>query len=84
MIVHVLVEGRSEQSLIERWAPRAFPRHDIVPHAHQGKGTIPKDPSKPPHPQRRGLLDLLPATLRAFGGRAHANEAVLVLVDADD
>ena len=81
MKVHVLVEGLSEKALIDRWAPRAFRGHSFEAHPHQGKGTLPDDPAGPPVPRRRGLLDLLPATLRAFA--AAGESAILVLVDAD-
>ena len=84
MKIHVLVEGKSEQILNDRWGQRAFPKHEVVSHAHQGKGRIPTDPMGPPESKRRGLLDLLPATLRAYGAASHSNAAVLVLVDADD
>ena len=82
MRIHFLVEGKSEQVLIEKWAPRALPGHDIVAHAHQGKGELPRDPKKPPDQRKRGLLDLLPATLQAYAEEDDC--AVLVLVDADD
>ncbi len=81
MNIHVLVEGPSETAFVTRWARRAFPTLSVRVHAHQGKGEIPADPSRLPDPRRRGLLDQLPAKLRAFG--ASANNAVLVLVDAD-
>ncbi|MCU0863425.1 MAG: DUF4276 family protein [Planctomycetes bacterium] len=81
MRIHVLVEGKSEEILISKWGPRALPNHQVVPHAHQGKGDIPANPASKPDPRKRGLLDLLPATLRAY---AKADDvAVLVLVDAD-
>lgn len=84
MRVHVLVEGKSESELIERWAPRAFKGHTFIAHPHQGKGTLPKNPTHKPDPRRHGLLDLLPATLRAYGSSPNAaGDAVLVLVDAD-
>ena len=85
MKIHVLVEGKSEKELIERWGCRAFPQHTLVAHPHQGKGDLPKGPRGKPNPKRRGLLDLLPVTLRAFGeSAARDDEGVLVLVDTDD
>jgi hypothetical protein len=84
MKVHVLVEGTSEKEFIDRWAPRAFKDHQFITHPHQGKGTLPRDPSAAPNPKHRGLLDLLPATLRAYAASPEmANDGVLVLVDAD-
>jgi hypothetical protein len=82
--VHVLVEGRSEQIFLERWAPRAFRHHEFVVHPHQGKGSLPRAPDAQPSPRARGLLDLLPATLRAYAASLDpTREAVLVLIDAD-
>jgi Domain of unknown function (DUF4276) len=81
--VFVLVEGTSEQALLERWAPRAFPGHQFLLRPHQGKGTLPRS-SRKPDPRQRGLLDQLPATLGAYAASCGEDEAVLVLVDADD
>ncbi|MEO8844309.1 MAG: DUF4276 family protein [Kofleriaceae bacterium] len=85
MKVHVLVEGSSERAFIDRWAPRAFPGHQFVVHPHQGKGTLPRDLAATPDPRHRGLLDLLPATLRAYSATtAMVADGVLVIVDLDD
>jgi len=81
MKVYVLVEGPSEKALLDRWAPRAFPGHQFLLRPHQGKGSLSRGR---PDPQRRGLLDLLPATLRGIASTNAPDEAVLVLVDADD
>lgn len=84
MIVHVLVEGRSESAFIDAWAGRAFPGHEFRPHPHEGKGSLPRKNARP-DPRRKGLLDLLPATLRAYGETRTASDyAVVVLVDADE
>jgi hypothetical protein len=85
MKVHVLVEGASELVFIDRWAPRAFPGHEFVVRPHQGKGTLPRNLAARPNPRHRGLLDLLPATLRAYSATAAmAADGVLVIVDLDD
>lgn len=85
MKIHVLVEGPSEVAFFDRWLPRAFAGHQFVTHKHQGKGSLPKDPDKPPARHLRGLLDLLPATLRGYADALATNdEAVIVVVDADD
>lgn len=81
MRIRVLVEGKSEQLLIEQWCIRAFPKHEVIVHPHQGKGEIPNLTKKPDY-RRRGLLDQLPATLRALAKEQET--AVLVLVDSDD
>lgn len=83
MIVHVLVEGPSERALIESWAPRAFPGHTFRAHPHEGKGSLPRRGKK--NPTGTGVLDLLPATLEAYAAtRATEDDAIVVLVDADD
>lgn len=85
MRIHVLVEGPSERVFVEQWAPRAFRGHEFVVRPHQGKGTLPQNLDAKPDPKHRGLLDLLPATLRAYAATpALAADGVLVLVDADD
>ena len=85
MRVRVLVEGPSEKEFFDRWLPRAFAGHDFVCHPHQGKGSIPVKPDRPPEPRRFGLLDLLPATLRAYAGDpSTAADGLLIVVDADD
>lgn len=85
MKVHVLVEGPSERAFFDRWLPRAFAGHQFITHPHQGKGTLPKDHKAPPLPRRFGLLDLLPATLRAYSASPEmTDDGVLVVLDADD
>ncbi len=85
MRLHFLVEGRSEKAFLESWLPRFLPSPHtfrIIP--HRGKGRIPGDPSKKPDPKRQGLLDQLPAKLRAFGKEFKPEtDRVLVLVDLD-
>jgi hypothetical protein len=78
------VEGKSDKIFVDAWAPRAFKDHAIVTHSHQGKGSLPKDPMAKSDPKRRGLLDQLPAKLRAFAESGDPQDsAVLVLIDAD-
>ena len=85
MKVRVLVEGTSEKEFFDRWLPRAFHGHDFICYPHQGKGSIPAKPQDPPEPRRFGLLDLLPATLRAYANDpSTAGDGVLIVVDADD
>ena len=86
MTIHVLVEGPSERELLERWAPRALGLAITVRvHPHRGKGQLPADLDAVPGPQRQGLLDQLPAKLRAFANALNLEtDSVLVLVDADD
>lgn len=84
MTIHVLVEGPSERAFLEPWSHRLLRGHPVRVHPHQGKGTLPTDFHGPPGPRRRGLLDQLPAKLRAFANSLDAGDGVLVLVDADN
>lgn len=85
MRIHILVEGPSEKAFLELWLPRFLPSHHsfkIIP--HRGKGRIPGDPLRKPDPKRQGLLDQLPAKLRAYGKELRPDaDRVLVLVDLD-
>jgi len=85
MRLHFLVEGQSEKSFLQIWLPRFLPAHHsykIIP--HRGKGKIPGDPSKIPEPKRQGLLDQLPAKLRAYGKELNPEtDRIIVLVDLD-
>ncbi len=86
MRLHILVEGASEQALLEAWLPRFLPpqhSYKIIP--HRGKGRLPKRPFEKPNPRHHGLLDQLPAKLRAFGKSFNPDtDRVLVLVDLDN
>ncbi|MEW6350432.1 MAG: hypothetical protein AB1646_15315 [Thermodesulfobacteriota bacterium] len=86
MRIHVLVEGPSEKALLESWLPRFLPHgHTFKIIQHKGKGRIPGDPSSAPDPRRQGLLDQLPAKLRAYGKSLRPEtDRVLVPVDLDD
>ncbi len=85
MRLHFLVEGRSEKAFLDSWLPRFLPSpHTFRVIPHRGKGRIPGDPSRKPDPKRQGLLDQLPAKLRAFGREFNPEtDRVLVLVDLD-
>lgn len=82
----VLVEGAADVPVLREVLQRRFglvEEQDFRIHPHRGKGALPADPDAPLPKDRRGLLDQLPAKLRAFsyGG---PRVCVLVLVDADD
>lgn len=85
MRLHILVEGPSEKAFLDGWLPRFLPpqhTYKVIP--HRGKGRIPQDPSLKPDPKRQGLLDQLPAKLRAFGKEFNPDvDRVVVLVDLD-
>lgn len=83
MTIHVLVEGPSERVLLDRWTPRLLLSVDVRVHPHQGKGSLPKSVQAAPDLRLRGLLDQLPAKLRAFSETPDV-DAVIVLIDADD
>lgn len=85
MRLHFLVEGPSEQAFLKAWLPRFLPpAHDFRVYPHRGKGRLPANPATAPGPRQQGLLDQLPAKLRAWS-RAFdpATDRVIVLVDLD-
>lgn len=84
MTVHVLVEGPSERAFLGPWAKKVLKEVAFRVHPHQGKGSLPANPSARPQPQHRGLLDQLPAKLRGFEEARPRPTGVVVLVDADD
>ena len=85
MRLHVLVEGPSEAAFLRGWFPRFLPRHALTVIQHRGKGRLPGEPSSRPDPRREGLLDQLPAKLRAYGRVLDpATDRILVFLDLDD
>ncbi len=84
--LEVLVEGTSDQPTVRVILEKRFRlienRHFCI-HPHQGRGNLSKNPHQRPDPKHRGLLNLLPATLKAYGSFPQ-NRCVIVLVDADD
>jgi len=86
MKLHILVEGPSEKAFLENWLPRFLPHgHTFKIYPHRGKGKIPGNTSAKPDTKRQGILDQLPAKLRAFGRILNPEtERVIVLVDLDN
>ena len=85
MTIHVFVEGSSERALFEYWLPRILRDQYFRVHPHQGKGSLQGNLNDPPQVKARGLLDQLPAKLRAFSSTLNPEEdGVLILLDADD
>jgi hypothetical protein len=83
---HVLVEGRADEPVVQEILHRRFglmAEADFRVHPHRGKGRLPAYPNNRPEPQRQGLLDLLPAKLRAWADLPEGH-VVVVLVDADN
>lgn len=84
MTIYVLVEGPSELAFLNKWMPRLSLNHEFSVYPHQGKGTIPKEIARRPEPHKRGLLDQLPAKLRAFASTLNPHtDGIAILVDAD-
>jgi Domain of unknown function (DUF4276) len=82
--LHILVEGPSEAAFLRGWFPRFLPRHGFNVIQHRGKGRLPGEPSSRPDPRREGLLDRLPAKLRAYGRALDpATDRILVFLDLD-
>jgi hypothetical protein len=82
--LHILVEGPSEEAFLKRWFQRFLPQHALFVIPHRGKGRLPGQPEAKPNPRREGLLDQLPAKLRAYGRALDpTTDRVLVLLDLD-
>jgi hypothetical protein len=84
--LEVLLEGTSDQPTVRVILEKRFglkENRDFRLHPHQGKGTLSKNPHQAPNPRHRGLLDLLPATLKGYASFPQ-ERCVLVLVDADE
>jgi hypothetical protein len=82
--IHLLVEGSAEAAFLRGWFSRFLPKHTVKVIQHRGKGRLPVDPSRPPDPRREGLLDQLPAKLRAYGRALNPEtDRVMVLLDQD-
>lgn len=85
MRLHILVEGSADEAFLKAWLPRFLPGHPFIVIPHQGKGRLSAAPARKPDPKQRGLLDQLPAKLRAFGKALNSEtDRVVVLVDLDD
>lgn len=85
MKLHVLVEGTSERGFFEPWAARLLRGHTVKVYPHQGKGNLPTSDKTKNDSRKRGLLDQLPAKLRAFGKSFDSRtDRVVVIVDADN
>ena len=84
MRLHILVEGSAEESFLNEWMPRFLPsHHTFTTIVHRGKGKLSEVAEV--DPKRQGLLDQLPAKLRAYSKCLNSDtDRVLVLIDADD
>lgn len=85
MRLHILVEGAADEAFLKVWLPRFIPQHSFKIIPHQGKGRLSENPQAKPNPVRRGLLDQLPAKLRAYEKSLNPKtDRVLVLIDSDE
>src|SRR5882724_1553302 len=85
MRLHILVEGPADAAFFRGWLPRFLSGHTWKIIQHRGKGRVPRNPANPPNPRHEGLLDQLPAKLRAYGRTLNpATDRVLIVVDLDD
>lgn len=79
------MEGPADAALLRGWFPRFLPRHASTIIQHRGKGRLPGDPSRAVDSRREGLLDQLPAKLRAYGRALNpATDRILVFLDLDN
>jgi hypothetical protein len=81
----VLVEGESDVPVIAEVLRRRFGLVEGVNfaiHPHHGKGKLPRDLLSKPDRRHRGLLDQLPAKLRAYAYRSD-EICVVVVLDTD-
>lgn len=86
MRLHILVEGPAEEAFVNEWMPRFLPsQHLFKTIVHRGKGRLSEGPTTVPDPKRQGLLDQLPAKLKAYAKCLNSStDRVLVLIDSDD
>ncbi len=87
MHLEVLVEDRSGGTVVAALLDRLLPpgRHSFAIRPHRGKGEFPRNPDGRPDRMAAGLLDLLPAKLRAYAAVLDpADNLVVVLMDSDE
>lgn len=89
MHFEVLTEDRSGgvvvEALMRRILSDVLPSYTISVRPHRGKGDMPDDPYAIPEKNTAGLLDLLPAKLRAYDHVYAGTEFIIVVVmDSDN
>jgi len=89
MHFEVLTEDRSGgvvvDALMRQILEEILPSFSISIRPHRGKGDIPEDPFARPERFASGLMDLLPAKLRAYDRVYAGTECILVVVmDSDN
>jgi hypothetical protein len=87
MHLEVLVEDQSGGILVEKILNKINENHGQLftfrTHRYKGSGKIPHGLLSQLNPQKRVLLDRLPALLRAYGRSLDNNNAVIVVIDND-
>ena len=80
----VLVEGQSDQKVLERLIPKiiGFEPHTVKFRAYQGLGRIPKNMQESRNARKQKLLEHLPLLLRAYGKACAGSgfQAVVIVV----
>jgi hypothetical protein len=87
MHLEVLVEDRSGGTVADALLQRLLVAgvHTFAIRPHRGKGEFPRDPLGQPDRMSAGLLDLLPAKLRAYAAVLDpSSNLVVVLMDSDE
>ncbi len=88
MRFEVLTEDRSGAVVMNRLMNRILAPiisdYEISVRPHRGRGDVPANPYQPPKPEASGLLDLLPAKLRAYDRIYAGTDLVLVVVMDSD
>lgn len=88
MHIEVLSEDKSGSVVLEhvlhKCLQRHHLRHSFSIRAHRGKGRLPNDWKQQPARFASGLLDLLPAKIRAYANVFHPGELILVVVMDSD
>ncbi len=85
----VLAEDRSSVPLLERIVNHVIDKEGVdctfTIHPHRGKGYLPKDIKERPNPRAGGVLNQLPAKLRAYQATYDRHELMVAVVfDADN
>ncbi|MDD3959367.1 MAG: DUF4276 family protein [Clostridiaceae bacterium] len=88
MRFEVLTEDRSGAVMVSRLMSKIIDPlvsdYNIRIRPHRGRGDVPSNPYQAPKAQASGLLDLLPAKLRAYDRVFAGSETVLVVIMDSD
>jgi len=88
MRFEVLTEDRSGAIVMDRLMERILSPlvsdYEVSVRPHRGRGDVPTNPYQPPKAEASGLLDLLPAKLRAYDRVYAGTDFILVVVMDSD